>query len=37
MTQVIWDNTMEMAKGLRAVKTVPPAVEGEFWTNKFLT
>lgn len=37
MTQAMWDNAVQMAKGMRTVKTTPPAGEGEFWTNKFLS
>jgi NitT/TauT family transport system substrate-binding protein len=37
MTNAMWENAIQMAKSMRTVKTTPPAGEGEFWTNKFLT
>jgi NitT/TauT family transport system substrate-binding protein len=36
MTEAMWENSIRMAKGMRTVKTTPSAVDGEFWTNKFL-
>ena len=37
MTESMWENAIQMAKSMRSVRTTPPAGEGEFWTNKFLT
>ena len=37
MTESMWENGIKVAKAMRTVKTTPPASEGEFWTNKFLT
>jgi NitT/TauT family transport system substrate-binding protein len=37
MAQPMWDNAIQMARSLRTVKSTPPAGEGEFWTNKFLS
>ncbi|WP_068030089.1 ABC transporter substrate-binding protein [Rhodoplanes sp. Z2-YC6860] len=37
MSQSMWENGIKVAKNMKTVKNTPPAAEGEFWTNKFLT
>jgi ABC-type nitrate/sulfonate/bicarbonate transport system substrate-binding protein len=36
MTVSMWENAIKAAASMRAVKSAPPAAEGELWTNKFL-
>jgi NitT/TauT family transport system substrate-binding protein len=36
MTASMWENAINAAKSMRAVKTAPMAAEGAQWTNKFL-
>lgn len=36
MTEAMWENSVKIAAGMKTVRNVPSAKEGEIWTNKFL-
>ncbi|MBS0233422.1 MAG: ABC transporter substrate-binding protein [Proteobacteria bacterium] len=37
MTQAMWNNNFNAALATKMISTKPPSVEGQFWTNKYLS